>query len=298
MGTVAGRLSPITLTQESAVALPVHSIEELRAAFASLGMRVVLAEGEDLDEAFDNAVTAAYNDSAVGSVFTGIDPEVVKATGSPAPLDVAVSAAVSWACNLVEGSDAEDSAERADQMVAAFPLLARTAHVRTTRRARVEGVEFEVAGGPAAAWMGLPDDLAAAVADAGAGPEAGETLERVAVVRRARYKPVASANKGPSGAQFVVMDAERIVSTGHPTATAAKKAAVEHIKTLGHEMHERVSLRVFKLVGRAEGVPLVDVERSRIKQTLNVKLVYCSPKPAAKPAKIVGWLFVAPDAAS
>ena len=279
--------------------LPPYDKHLLDQVAADLGALIAIGEGDDVDEAFDAVVTDAYNHPVPGPSFAGADPGAVETVEGLHSLDEAIAAAVAWvgAHKLTcppPGPEQDDGGEEGGvgERTVAFAVRPRSAHTRVTRRAKVEGVEHQLNETSATGWLPLPDSVAQAALEAGAGPVDGEFLERVTLTRRARYKPVATPHKGKSAGEFVGVVGDTLLTRGHATAGVARRAVVEKLKELGHDSHDEVCVEVYKLTGRDEGRPLITVARERIKQTLNLKLVYAARKEAAREPKVVGWVFV------
>lgn len=270
------------------MALPPLPLDQLRdAAAAQLpGAIVVLAGGTDADESFD---VAAGADARLADA----DPANLTVQAEHLSADQAAAAALAWLA-----TDPEPGA------LAAFGIVSRSAHTRTTRRARLTGVALEPDMSAAGRWV-LPagdfsDALTASYDEA---PADGEVLEFVEIKRRGSYKVDAKANKVDADGnnlaatnEFIVVAGDRIVSRGHAKRVDAKRAAQAMLKEMSKDDHDLPQLELFKLSGKGGG-PLDWLRRVRRSQTITVKAVYATVKPGRAAEKTIGWVLAhVPDA--
>lgn len=299
---------------------PLYAARALRAAVATTtGAFAAFGPGADVDAAFDEAVSAAGYDYGFADLLpsiTAADASDVRAAAEePMSVDCALAAAQQHVAGTptradIQGStqgDTEESDEAnaagdteadidsggqpAGHMVMAWPVAAPAAHSRRRVRVVLDDPDLElptsdgVVLSPSAA---LVDALAAAGAAAGD----GEVLERVELKVRARFRPVVTVNRGASQNGFAVLDpaSNTLVSTGHKTSGEARREAVATLKAQPVSDLSCPDLHVVKLVGRAGGLPLISVRRTRVAQKATARVVFAAPKkPGA--TKTVGWLF-------
>lgn len=165
------------------------------------------------------------------------------------------------------------------------------------RRVNLNVVDVELEVGTDVGELSyVTQDLQAAIMErlqaSGVEVDPAELLEVVDVRRiRARYKPVVTSHKGGSVSDFVVWTKRdhKIVSSGHATASEARRAGVEILKAGGVEGDEQVVLEVVKVVTRGQE-PLLTLERTRVAQRGALRLTFALEKDPTK-TKHVGWLF-------
>lgn len=278
--TVPPRSADRETQMSDVTAPPGVDAAELTAAISKSGGSWFFSAADDVDAAFDEAVNAAYEKVGEAAHFVVADPDAVEATDGRLSAEFAVQGALIWL-----------RTQQSAGASIAFEVLPRGASTRVTKRAKVVGTEFSLPEG-FQPWDLLPPDLELAVADLGAGPSEGEVLGRVSVSRSAGYKAVAHPVRTKSAAEYVVLDGDKIVSRGHATSGEAARAAKELVKSSPKSEHSLDEYTVHKLGGREGGEPLSRIRRERTRQTLTLKLVYCSAKEMSKPPKSAGWLIV------
>lgn len=255
--------------------------DDIDGAFISSGADV------DVDAAFDDAVTTAWYESGHAGLRPSIadtDASRVEVVSSD-PLSLAL-AIRSARADLVAGM--EPGAVRAIAVCADSGFKRRRVTLKLDDTTLELGAEPGMVRDTSSEWA---QRLGAELDAAGAGLGAGEQVESVELrTVRARYKPVAVSHKPPSGKEFIVVADGAIVSKGHPTASKARQAAVALAKEGPVQGVELAKLAVFGLAGRADGLPLVEVDRVRVAQKLSLKVTIAGVKDPDR-RKVSGWLF-------
>lgn len=255
--------------------------------------------GGDVDAAFDAAAALAadtHGSTGAHPSLAGCDPSAIRPVDTtPAPAPAVALAVAAAAADLEPG------------VVHAWPVCAPAAYTR--RRVRITLTDPALPAVTPGRVTRLDDTWASAIRAAldadGAPLVDGEIVESVDVVRhRARYKPVVTVNRGKSASRFAVLDpaTSTLVATGFRTAGDARRAAVALAKagpvTTAGPDPDVAALHVVKVTGREDDLPLIRVDRTRVKATTVLKVTIAAPKQTARGLRTTGWVFAHTPAAA
>ena len=278
-----------------------HWYADIPGAFMGVGA------GQDPDSAFDDAVEAAWYDYG----HAGLVPSVADIPAGSAELSGAAPTSLLLAVRQARRALADLPAGK----LVAVALLADKAFRRRKVRARIDdpalewpagsgevveltapaeqavlgAVRAQLAQKAALATGDQPTKVAQPISD-------DEQLESVYLVRASTsYKALAQANKGQGERSFVVQLGAAPVLGGFRTAGEARRAAVAGIRAgdlrLPAGTSQTYQLAVYAMSGRAGGLPLVSVARTRVRQRASIVVTLATPKPLTKAPKVAGWLF-------
>lgn len=246
-------------------------------------MVVAMSRRADLDACFDAAVDDAAAAPWPGAgVFADLDPADLQPTG-PADLCSVRTAMLAATAALAAGATG----------AWAMPVAADSMFTR--RRARLVITDTGAAAPSGPGLVTDPALLAALLEQAASagfilGP--GERLEAVrATTVRDAYRPVVAKFAGPMAGAYALVDpaSATIVDTGHPTAGAARRAAVAMLRQEPTAGALPRRLDVVKVSMRSSG-PLMAVTATRRRRRVVVTFLAATPK-ANRVLVPAGWLF-------
>ena len=238
----------------------------------------VVADGGDVDEAYDRAVAAAADVWGSGHPLLHTVPDDM---ARPGPVRTRLGA--------------QRAGRAADGTVAvAFAADRFFARRRVAVRVDDPGVELGVDGdvdGPVMLEIG--DEAAWALMGTVGGSGGGELVDGVELRRlRCRYKVDVRRGEGPQQRVFVarVVDGEdrgQVIARG-ATATAVRREAAAVMRS-AHDGDQRYAIEVYAEVRRASGPHLV-LERHRVAQRGTLRVHLAAEKDPSR-TKVAGWVF-------
>jgi hypothetical protein len=233
--------------------------------------------GADLDEAFE----AAADETRDAFGTSGVIPSAASYSAGDVTVvsDVATSAARAQVLGLRDLAPGalEARATAADTL---FKRRRVRVNLEDTDALRTPGV-LELTEEVEAWTLGLVE------------LEEGEFVEGVEVLRsRSRFKPLASSFTGPKSNTFVVTrkGSDEVLASG-ATAAEAKREAAALAKAGPVDGQEVYTLEVTQASRRADGNPLVSIERTLVAQKYVVQVSLARLKDPTK-LKTSGWLFL------
>ena len=252
---------------------------------APAGTFVTFGQGEDADNAFDDATSSAWHDfgrtQLAPSIVTSSPEAVQILNGTGEPLQAAVNAAVAAVGASAPGS------------VLAFAVATPNSFTRRRVSVVLEDPTFDLPAitGP---LLSINPELAAALRILTAATD--EEIISIVELRRparARYKVGVERHQGKKQTTYGVYLAgsdDRLSS--HATASEARRWAVTHAKTV---LTAPAQLEVRPQVLIEGTHPVLTVGRARITQRAALRVELCAPKPKSK---ILGWVFAGKTAAA
>lgn len=257
-------------------------------AFASYG------HGADLDDAYDDATTTAGNTHG----YTGTHPSL--ASTNPERVHPTNTPPTTAAATALRITELLTTTPPAPGHVTAYPVAPPSAFTRRRVRITLDDPNLHLPDTPGPVTH-LTEELTAiirtAIADTGEPVTNTETIETVDVTRaRSRYKPVVETYRGKTQSTYAVWNPTNrvIVADDFPTAGTARRAAVELSKAgpLTDEYPEPPTsdLEIIRVTRRDTGDPYLRVTRTRIRQTVTLKVVLITEKNPDK-TRTIGWAF-------